>query len=170
MSCMKNLDRRFLNSAIKYMINSRMLTIKWPTWLEDHWAAAMAVLATEKALTRFPSGSNKSLTKAKGRVSKQTVIPISDECGRFCYLKSRILKSKEHRIDVGKSLDNSHYYTHFLALLAKSTPMVFPSNFKGGCSPCKMVSSWEASCEREGYSDISEASSSTRKTIRKSQD
>ena len=73
-------------SNIIDMINSRMLTIKWPTWLEDHWAAAMAVLATEKALTRFPSGSNKSLTKAKGRVSKQTCIPTSEECGRLYLL------------------------------------------------------------------------------------
>lgn len=29
--------------------------------------------------------------------------------------------------------------------------MVFPSSFRGGCSPCKMVSSWEASCEREDF-------------------
>ena len=31
------------------------------TWLEDHWAAAMAVLATEKALMRLPSGRTTSL-------------------------------------------------------------------------------------------------------------
>lgn len=36
-----------------------------PTWVEDHWAAAMAVLATEKALTRFPSGSKRSLKEEK---------------------------------------------------------------------------------------------------------
>lgn len=31
------------------------------TWVDDHWAAAIAVLATEKALTRLPSGRTKSL-------------------------------------------------------------------------------------------------------------
>lgn len=31
------------------------------TWVDDHWAAAMAVLATEKALTRLPSGRTRSL-------------------------------------------------------------------------------------------------------------
>lgn len=29
--------------------------------MDDHWAAAMAVLATEKALTRLPSGRTRSL-------------------------------------------------------------------------------------------------------------
>ena len=45
------------------MINKMILRENGNTWLEDHWAAAMAVLATEKALTRFPSGSKRSLKK-----------------------------------------------------------------------------------------------------------
>ena len=35
------------------------------TWVDDHWAAAMAVLATEKALTLLPSGRTKSLKPQK---------------------------------------------------------------------------------------------------------
>ena len=38
--------------------------------------------------------------------------------------------------------------THFLALFAKSTPMVLPSIFKGGWRLCSICSSWEASCRR----------------------
>lgn len=40
-------------------------TILHLTWVDDHCAAAMAVLATEKALTRLPSGRTKSLKSQK---------------------------------------------------------------------------------------------------------
>jgi len=56
------------------MVNNEMLTENRPTWVDDHWAAAMAVLATEKALTRFPSGSKRSLTKTR---AKSAIIPNS---------------------------------------------------------------------------------------------
>lgn len=39
--------------------------------------------------------------------------------------------------------------THFLALFAKSTPIVLPSIFNGGWRLCKICSSWEASYNKK---------------------
>lgn len=65
---------------------------------------------------------------------------LSNIKGRGGYVNKKKAKTK-NAIDC--------YHTHFLALFAKSTPIVLPSIFSGGWRLCKICSSWEASYNKK---------------------
>lgn len=91
-----------------------------------HWAAAMAVLATEAALMRLPSLEAMSL----GRMSK-----TGSEMGG----------SK-----LGEQFGKGHRWgPDLLEPLANSTLMVLPSMVSGGCRACRICSSCAASLGEE---------------------
>lgn len=93
--------------------------------MEDHWAAAIAVLATEKALTRFPSGRSRSLTKTESEGEIVLGIKIN-----WYFLLNDNLKKKytkiNHRKNPGalKPGNHSFYFQNkpLLTKIAKKNP------------------------------------------------
>lgn len=83
-----------------------------------HWAAAMAVLATEAALMRLPSLEAMSLGRMSDTGSEMGAPPAGGQAG------------KGHRGD-----------PDLLEPFANSTLMVLPSMVSGGCRACRIWSS-----------------------------
>lgn len=92
-----------------------------------HWAAAMAVLATEAALMRLPSLEAMSLGRMSETGSEIGAPPAGGQAG------------KGHK-----------WGSDLLEPLANSTLMVLPSMVSGGCRACRICSSWAASWGRRG--------------------